>query len=179
MVTSGLAILYNFLFFIFTSVLSKQQLSHTKSYCDSVSLKPVRFLILHCFHSIIITTVVTTHHFIYWKSFLLSSTSSSFSSFFIFLKLHTEMIIHASLLSLVRLFAIRWISAHQAPLSTEFSKQEYWSGLPFPSPGDLPDPWIKPVSPLSSELQADSLLPEPSGNDSPSNHNFPERWTQC
>ena len=43
---------------------------------------------------------------------------------------------------------------HQAPLSTEFSKQEYWSGLPFPSPGDLPKPRIEPTSPA---LQADSL----------------------
>ena len=98
---------------------------------------------------------------------------------FIFLKLHSEMIIHASLLPLVWLFKIRWITAHQAPLSSEFSRQEYWSGLPFPSPGDLPDAWIKPASHVSSALQADSLLPEPSGNDNLSNHNFPERWTQC
>ena len=164
--TNGLAILHNFLFFIFASVLSKQQLNHTKSYCDCVSLKLDCFLTLHYFHTIIITTVVITNHFIYWKSFLLSSTSSSFSSFFIFLKLHSEMIIHASLLPVVWLFAIRWIAAHQAPLSSEFSRQEYWSGLPFPSPGDLPDPWIKPASHVSSALQADSLLPEPSGNGS-------------
>ena len=50
--------------------------------------------------------------------------------------------------------------AHQAPLSMEFSMQEYWSGLPFPSPGDLPDPGIEPGSPA---LQADSLLTEPQG----------------
>ena len=48
--------------------------------------------------------------------------------------------------------------AHQAPLSMEFSKQEYWSRLPFPSPEDLPDPGIKPLSP---KLQADSLPTEP------------------
>ena len=48
----------------------------------------------------------------------------------------------------------------QAPLSIEFSRQEYWTGLPFPSPGDLPDPGIKPWSPV---LQADSLLSEPPG----------------
>ena len=47
--------------------------------------------------------------------------------------------------------------AHQAPLSLEFSKQEYWSRLPFPSPGDLPNPGIEPGSPA---LQADSLLTE-------------------
>ena len=48
--------------------------------------------------------------------------------------------------------------AHQSPLSMEFSRQEYWSGLPFPTPGDLPDPGIEPGSPA---LQADSLLSEP------------------
>ena len=46
------------------------------------------------------------------------------------------------------------IVAHQAPPSIGFSRQEYWSGLPFPSPGDLPDPGIKPRSPA---LQADAL----------------------
>ena len=50
--------------------------------------------------------------------------------------------------------------AHQAPLSKGFSRQEYWSGLPFPSPGDLPDPGIEPTFPA---LQADSLLSEPPG----------------
>ena len=51
--------------------------------------------------------------------------------------------------------------AHQAPLSMGFSKQEYWTGLPFPPPEDLPNPRIKPGS---SELQVDSLLIEPPGN---------------
>ena len=51
-----------------------------------------------------------------------------------------------------------WIVARQAPLSMGFSRQDYWSGLPFPSPGDLPDPGIKPLSPV---LQADSLSSEP------------------
>ena len=48
-----------------------------------------------------------------------------------------------------------------APLSMEFSRQEYWSGLPFPSPGHLPDPGIEPGSPT---LQADSLQSEPLGS---------------
>ena len=48
--------------------------------------------------------------------------------------------------SRVQLFATLWTVAHQAPLSTGFSRQEYWSGLPFPSPGDLPDPGIEPTS---------------------------------
>ena len=47
----------------------------------------------------------------------------------------------------LRLFAISWIIVHQAPLSLEFSRQEYWSGQPLPSPGHLPDPGIKPTSP--------------------------------
>ena len=64
-------------------------------------------------------------------------------------------------LSRVRLFAIPWTVAHQAPPSTEFSRQEYWSGLPFPSPGDLPDPGIEPGSPA---FQADALTSEPPGN---------------
>ena len=53
--------------------------------------------------------------------------------------------------------ATPWTVAHQAPLSMGFSRQEYWSGLPFPSPEDLPDPRIKPRSPV---LQADSLPTE-------------------
>ena len=53
--------------------------------------------------------------------------------------------------------ATPWAVAHQAPLSMGFSRQEYWSGLPFPSPGDLPDPGIQPRSPA---LQADSLPTE-------------------
>ena len=52
---------------------------------------------------------------------------------------------------------IPWTVAHQAPLSVGFSRQEYWSGLPFPSLGDVPDSGIKPGSPA---LQADSLLTE-------------------
>ena len=61
------------------------------------------------------------------------------------------------LLSRVWLFGTPWIVAYQAPPSMEFSRQAYWSGLPFPSPGDLPDPGIEPRYPA---LQADTLLPE-------------------
>ena len=50
-------------------------------------------------------------------------------------------------LSCVQLFATLWTVAYQAPPSMGFSKQDYWSGLPFPSPGDLPNPGIKPRSP--------------------------------
>ena len=50
-------------------------------------------------------------------------------------------------LSRVRLFETPWTAAGQAPLSMRFPREEYWSELPFPSPGDLPDPGIKPMSP--------------------------------
>ena len=50
-------------------------------------------------------------------------------------------------LSHVRLIATLWTIAHQAPPSMGFSRQEYWSGLPFPAPGDLPNPGIEPESP--------------------------------
>ena len=63
-------------------------------------------------------------------------------------------------LSWVRLFATPWTVAHQARPSMGFSRQEYWSGLPFPSPGDLPNPWIEPQSPT---LQTDALTSEPPG----------------
>ena len=59
------------------------------------------------------------------------------------------------------MLATPWTVASQAPLSMGFSRQEHWSGLPFPSPGDLPDPGIKPESPA---FQADSLLTELQGN---------------
>ena len=61
----------------------------------------------------------------------------------------------------VQLFAIPWTVAYKAPLSMEFSRQEYWSGFKFPSPGDIPDPRIEPRSPA---LQADVLPSEPPGN---------------
>ena len=63
-------------------------------------------------------------------------------------------------LSRVRLFATPWTVAYQAPPCMAFSRQEYWSGLPFPSPGDLPNPGIEPGSPA---FQADALTSEPPG----------------
>ena len=66
--------------------------------------------------------------------------------------------VKVKLLSRVRLFATPWTVAYQAPPSMGFSRQECWSGLLFPSPGDLPDPGIKPGSP---SLQADALPSEP------------------
>ena len=65
--------------------------------------------------------------------------------------------------SFVQLFATLWTVALQDPLSMGFSRQEYWSGLPCPSPGDLSNPGIEPGSPASSALQMDSSSIEPSG----------------
>ena len=78
------------------------------------------------------------------------------------------MVIYISVQSLsrVQLFATLWTVAHQAPLFMEFSREKYWSGLPYPPPGDLPNPGIEPRSPI---LQADSLpsgKPKNTGEDS-------------
>ena len=75
-----------------------------------------------------------------------------------FMEMYMYYVSEVKLLSRVQLFATPWTVAHQAPPSMGFSRQEYWSGLPFPSPGDLPDPGIKPRSPT---LQADALPSEP------------------
>ena len=67
-------------------------------------------------------------------------------------------VIKVKSLSRVRLLATPWTTAYQAPPSMGLSRQEYWSGLPFPSPGDLPDPGIEPGS---TTFQADALTSEP------------------
>ena len=64
-----------------------------------------------------------------------------------------------SYFSRVPLFVTPCTVAHQAPLSMEFSRQESWNGLPCPPPGYLPNPGIKPMSPIPPALQADSLSP--------------------
>ena len=68
--------------------------------------------------------------------------------------------VKVKLLSSVWLFATPWTVAYQAPHSMGFSRQEYWSGLPFPSPGHLSHPGIEPGSPT---FQADALTSEPPG----------------
>ena len=71
------------------------------------------------------------------------------------------MKVKVKLLNPVQLFVTPWTVDCQDPLSMGFSRREYWSGLPFLSPGDLPNPGIEPRSPT---LQADSLPSEPPGN---------------
>ena len=67
------------------------------------------------------------------------------------------------MLSLAKLFGTPLTIAHQAPLSMEFSRQEYWSGLPFPSPGDLQDPGAEPISLASPALAGGFFTTEPPG----------------
>ena len=107
-----------------------------------------------------------------WKDkgqFLSTDKNFSFSggihglsgiSFFICLFVVNNQKVKVKSLSRVQLFATPWTTAHQAPLSMGFSRQEYWSGVPFPSPGDLPDPGIEPGSPA---FQVDALTSEPPG----------------
>ena len=72
----------------------------------------------------------------------------------------TKVKVKVKSLSRLQLFGTPWTVAYQAPPSMGFSRQEYWRGLPFPSPGDLPDPGIEPRSPT---FQADALTSEPPG----------------
>ena len=67
-------------------------------------------------------------------------------------RLNVCVCVCACVLSHVLLFAAPWTVAHKAPLSVEFSRQGYWNGLPFPPPGDVLDPGIKPASLLSPAL---------------------------
>ena len=86
------------------------------------------------------------------------------------------MKVKVKLLSRVRLFVTPWTVAYEAPLSMGFSRQEYWSGLPFLSPGDLPNPGIEPRSPT---LQAGALPSEPPGEPrllSEDSHNLKETY---
>ena len=66
----------------------------------------------------------------------------------------------AQSLSCVQLFVTPWTVSHQAPLSMEFSRQEDWSGLPFPSPGDLPDPATELLSPASPAFTGRYVIAE-------------------
>ena len=89
-----------------------------------------------------------------------STCMGSFKGAQYYLRYRHSLKVKVKSLNRVRLFATPWTVARQAPLSMGFSRQEYWSGLPFPSPGDLPNPGIEPGSPA---LQTDALSSEPPG----------------
>ena len=95
-------------------------------------------------------------------SFPSKKEQESHRSYVTFLRPHGRWLdLHSSemkLLSHVGLLVIPWTVAYQAPPSMGFSRQEYWSGVPFPSPGDLPDPGIEPGFPA---LETDALTSEP------------------
>ena len=71
-----------------------------------------------------------------------------------------------SYFSHILLFVTLWTVARQASLSIGFFRQEYWSGLPCPPPGDLPDPWIEPASLMSPALAGEFFTIEPPGKPS-------------
>ena len=82
------------------------------------------------------------------------------------------------MLSHVQLVVTPWTVAHQAPLSLGFSRQEYWSGLPFPSPGDLPDPGIEPGSLVMTGRFFTTAPPtKKKKKTKPHNLNSPGLWT--
>ena len=88
--------------------------------------------------------------------------------------------VHAQSLSCVLLFATPWTIAYQAPLPMEFSRQEYWSGLPFPTPGDLPNPGIKPAPLVSPVLAGRFFTTVPPGKPLASNTSIPlTSWHMC
>ena len=96
-----------------------------------------------------------------WKThypFPSASVSVNHHSIFYLREFDYMTYLKVSSLSRVQLFVTPWTVAHQAPQSVKFSRQEYWSELPFPSPGDLSNPGIKP---RSSAWQADSSPSEP------------------
>ena len=94
------------------------------------------------------------------SSGIAGSYGSSISVFFLKKIYHSyKQYVHACVLSQVQLFATLWTADHQAPLSMGFSRQKYWSGLPFPPPGDLPHPGIEPKSPVSAALTGRVFTP--------------------
>ena len=92
---------------------------------------------IHHSHLLLSLSFLNVTHSLSWKKI-------TFAIFF--------FLLCACVLSCVQLFATPWTLARQAPLSMDFSRREYWSGLPFPSPGNLPDTGIEPVSPVTPIL---------------------------
>ena len=118
---------------------------------------------------VILALLVHTNSLLFWKVedvlhdstyWIFCAPSDKFCSFLTLAYIFCLFVSRSVWLScsVVSDSATPWTVTHQAPLSMEFSRQEYRSGLPFPSPGDLPDPEIEPTSPT---LQADSLPSEP------------------
>ena len=120
------------------------------------------FSVLFCLLALFSPIFKFIFHFFYWFffhcSYFVIFKSSFYSEFSLYIVMKVK--VKVKLLSRVGLFVTLWTVTHQAPQSMGFSRQEYWSGVPFPSPGDLPDPGIKPRSPA---LEADILTSETPG----------------
>ena len=92
------------------------------------------------------------------------------------------LLVHTCTLSCfshVWLFVTLWTVAHQAPLYMGFSRQEYWGGLPCPPPGDLPNPGIKPMSPISSALAGSFFTTSAMAHSRCSTNSWMSEWKQC
>ena len=114
------------------------------------------------------TLKVSTLSFQIPKGYLKWNKKQEFSS------LVLQYVVQVNSLSCVWLFLISWTVSYQDPLSMEFSRQEHWSGLPFPSPGDLSDPGIEPRSPT---LQADTLPSLPPGKSPGEGKHYPLQYS--
>ena len=91
---------------------------------------------------------------------LISTNINSYLITFVLLRWYSLMCVCVcSVMS--NFFATPWTVVHQAPLSMGFPRQKYWSGLPFPPPGELPNPGIEPMSPASPALQVSSFTTKP------------------
>ena len=100
----------------------------------------------------------------HWSDFFSTGlTLITVDKLFYFWTLYINIYVCAQSLHCVQLFATPWTTVCQVPLSMGFSREEYWSGLPFPPPGHLPNPGIEPGSPAFHE---DSLPSEPPGKQS-------------
>ena len=110
-------------------------------------------------------SALLTHH-CHPDPMVCSRDNSWHCAFCKFWQMYNDYIYHCCctlLLSCVWLFVTQWTIAHPAPLSLEFSRQEYWSGLPCPPPGNLPNPGMEPRSPVSPALAGAFFTAEPPG----------------
>ena len=133
-----------------------------------------KWVLFHIIFPLIFYGSNNCNHYHSWQLIILDNMSIPpyiFSNIYIIDLSKTCMM----LFSCVWFFATLWTVACQASLSMGFSKQEYWSGLPCPPAGDLPDPEIEPASPATSTSQADSLPLRPQGNPS-QKYSCPNPW---
>ena len=109
-------------------------------------------------------SLIQEHEVVFIYLCLLLMSHSKVYSFFIYiLNILVSVCVCAQSLSRVQLFATPWTVAHQAPLSMEFSRQDYWSGLPLPTPGDPPGSGIRPASLAVAALAGGFFTTPPPG----------------